>query len=74
MEEKKDLAGQGSSFKKFICVTAAAVFLFLLGIMALVVYVDPFFHYHAPLENFPYLVDNQLSQNPGMAKLSWVLP
>ena len=35
---------------------------------ALVVYVDPFFHYHAPLEGFPYLVDNQLSQNPGMAE------
>lgn len=34
---------------------------------ALVVYVDPFFHYHAPLKGFPYLVDNQLSQNPGMA-------
>ncbi len=34
---------------------------------ALVVYVDPFFHYHAPLKGFPYIVDNQLSQNPGMA-------
>ncbi len=42
---------------------AAAVAL----IAALVVYVDPFFHYHAPLKGFPYLVDNQLSQNPGMA-------
>ena len=35
---------------------------------ALVVYVDPFFHYHAPVAGFPYIVDNQLSQNPGMAK------
>ncbi len=34
----------------------------------LVAYVDPFFHYHAPLKDFPYIVDNQLSQNPGMAK------
>jgi len=40
---------------------------FLLFAAALVVYVDPFFHYHSPLEGFPYLVDNQLSQNPGMA-------
>jgi hypothetical protein len=32
------------------------------------VYVDPFFHYHRPLEGFPYVVDNQLSQNPGMAR------
>lgn len=36
-------------------------------VTALVVYVDPFFHYHSPLKGFPYLVDNQLSQNPGMA-------
>lgn len=34
---------------------------------ALVIYVDPFFHYHTPLKGFPYVVDNQLSQNPGMA-------
>lgn len=33
----------------------------------LVILVDPFFHYHRPLAGFPYLVDNQLSQNPGMA-------
>ena len=37
-------------------------------IAAVVVYVDPFFHYHEPLSGFPYIVDNQLSQNPGMAQ------
>ncbi len=40
---------------------------FLLAAL-LVIYVDPFFHYHKPLKGFPYLVDNQLSQNPGMAR------
>lgn len=39
--------------------------LFLAG---LVIWVDPFFQYHKPLPGFPYIVDNQLSQNPGMAK------
>lgn len=34
---------------------------------AIVYVVDPFFHYHAPIKDFPYIVDNQLSQNPGMA-------
>ena len=34
---------------------------------AIVVYVDPFFHFHTPVSGFPYIVDNQLSQNPGMA-------
>lgn len=45
---------------------ASAVFFLMAG--ALVYYVDPFFHYHAPLEGFPYVVDNQLTQNPGMAE------
>lgn len=36
--------------------------------IALIVYVDPFFHYHKPLKNFNYVVDNQLTQNPGMAE------
>ena len=39
----------------------------LVGCALLVVYVDPFFHYHTPMDDFPYVVDNQLSQNPGMA-------
>ncbi|GFI47889.1 hypothetical protein IMSAGC019_03215 [Lachnospiraceae bacterium] len=47
----------------FLAITATAAGLST----ALVVYVDPFFHYHKPLPGFPYLVDNQLSQNPGMA-------
>ena len=38
------------------------------GCMALVIWVDPFFQYHKPLVWFPYLVDNQVNQNPGLAK------
>lgn len=57
-----------NSFKRWVGISAAVAALLLIGIMAAVIYVDPFFHYHAPLENFPYLVDNQLSQNPGMAR------
>ncbi|MBR0163612.1 MAG: hypothetical protein IJQ12_02940 [Lachnospiraceae bacterium] len=30
--------------------------------------VDPFFVFHAPLSRFPYEIDNQLTQNPGMAR------
>ncbi len=58
---------QRSSFFKVIKAFAAVVIICLVFISALVIYVDPFFHYHAPLKNFPYVVDNQLSQNPGMA-------
>lgn len=55
-------------FKKWIISTILAIFILFAMTAALVIIVDPFFQYHAPLENFPYLVDNQLSQNPGMAK------
>ena len=40
----------------------------LAGCMALVIWVDPFFQYHKPLAWLPYLVDNQVNQNPGLAK------
>jgi hypothetical protein len=59
--------GRKSLRKGLILFAAAAAFLLLLCAAA-VYYVDPFFHYHAPLKNFPYVVDNQLTQNPGMAE------
>jgi len=48
-------------------------FIMLLVLMsaaaALVVYVDPFFHYHAPhTDKFFYTIDNQRSANDGIAK------
>lgn len=48
----------------FVAVSVAILF----AVSAIVIYVDPFFHYHTPREGFPYVVDNQLSQNPGMAR------
>ena len=57
-----------NKFKKSILITIATVIILLLITATVTIYVDPFFHYHAPLANFPYLVDNQLTQNPGMAR------
>ncbi len=56
-----------NSFKRALMGFAVLAAASCIAVTALVVYVDPFFHYHGPLEGFPYLVDNQLSQNPGMA-------
>ncbi|MDE6892263.1 MAG: hypothetical protein K2P30_10785 [Lachnospiraceae bacterium] len=68
---KKDTTGRKQQntnpFKRTILFFGAFSAAAVLLITALVVYVDPFFHYHGPLKGFPYLVDNQLSQNPGMA-------
>lgn len=55
-------------FKKAAAGFGAMVISMCLCVAVLVIAVDPFFHYHKPLAGFPYLVDNQLSQNPGMAK------
>ena len=57
-----------NKYKKWLFATICTMIVGLLAEAAVVVWVDPFFQYHAPLKNFPYLVDNQLSQNPGMAE------
>lgn len=67
MKGKRDGKKINPFQKAVLCFLGAALAAFL-AVAALVVYVDPFFHYHSPLPGFPYLVDNQLSQNPGMAK------
>lgn len=54
--------------KKFILSLAISTAVFLFLLIGLVVWIDPFFHYHKPLAWFPYKVDNQLSANAGMAK------
>lgn len=67
MKGKRDIKKINPFQKTVFCFLGLAASAFL-AVVALVVYVDPFFHYHSPLPGFPYLVDNQLSQNPGMAK------
>ena len=54
--------------KKYILLMVVIVLLVLIACGGLVYYVDPFFHYHTPLQGFEYVVDNQLTQNPGMAE------
>lgn len=59
---------ENKKITKWIVAFVTAILVLLLGCIAAVVTVDPFFQYHKPLENFPYKVDNQLSNNAGMAK------
>ncbi len=56
------------TYKRWLMQTCILMACGLVLIGILVITVDPFFHYHAPLEGFPYQIDNQLSQNPGMAR------
>lgn len=56
------------SYKKAFRIIATVTLTALSLIVALVVLVDPFFQYHKPLPAFHYVIDNQISQNPGMIK------
>lgn len=67
LEAGKKQAGE-LSYKKWFAVFILTFLAAAGAVMLLVAYVDPFFQYHRPLENFPYQVDNQVNQNPGMAK------
>lgn len=57
-----------NSNKRWLAVFGIVVGIGLLVMMALVIYIDPFFQYHKPLPDFPYVLDNQITQNPGIAK------
>lgn len=54
--------------KKWLVVFFTLIMGGLLTAAVLVVVVDPFFQYHKPLKEFPYVLENQLTQNPGIAK------
>ncbi len=58
-----------NQYKKWLMTAVLAVLAALILEAAIVVYVDPFFQYHAPLEDFPYLVDNQINQNPAWLRI-----
>ena len=55
-------------YRRALTVFFAAVLVLLGTCIAAVAIVDPFFVYHAPRQGFPYVIDNQLTQNPGMAR------
>lgn len=55
-------------YQKWLAAAGALAAAGLFAAAGLVIYVDPFFQFHKPLSWFPYLVDNQVSQNPGLAR------
>ena len=61
MYDKKD-------WKKFLIMELSITALLLVGVAVLVAYVDPFFHYHAPVEGFSYIMDNERYQNDGITR------
>lgn len=68
MNMKEQAEKKQMSIGGFLGLLFGIIALACILVMALVIIVDPFFQYHAPLKNFPYLIDDQLSQNPGLAR------
>lgn len=54
--------------KVWLCSVAIVVIVAMVAWAGIVIYIDPFFQYHKPLERFSYIVDDQVDMNPGLAK------
>lgn len=54
--------------KKKFFVTLGSIWLVLFIIVVSVVYVDPYFHFHGPIEGFSYRLGNQRYLNDGLAR------
>lgn len=56
------------SSSKWLIALAITGLVGLLVCAGIVIVIDPFFQYHKPLDNFPYVVDDQVDMNPGLAR------
>lgn len=57
-----------ASGKKWTMMFILAVSILLLGLGSVTVVIDPYFHYHKPLSNLQYVIENQRYQNNGIVK------
>ena len=56
-------------YKKYSIVSVSFMLILTIGTMLITYIIDPYFHYHAPNENFNYSIDNQRYQNNGILYL-----
>jgi len=57
-----------SSNKKWVIIFFAVFLAMLTGLGGLTVLIDPYFHYHKPLESLSYRIYNERYQNDGIVK------
>lgn len=60
----------GMTAGRFLKLLFAFIAAGLVCCALLVILADPFFHYRGPKASFPYIVNDQLSQDPGLARNS----
>ena len=56
------------SAAKWVRAFLIIILAFLVGVGGLVIWLDPFFHYHAPLEDWYYKLSDERSQNNGITR------
>lgn len=57
-----------NDYKKWFITTFFTTIVTLVLVTITTIVVDPFFHYHKPLDIFPYEISNASYQHPGIAK------
>ena len=55
-------------WKRFFASTFSMIAILLLGAAGLVIWIDPFFHYHAPFDGISYVLEDERYQNDGIAR------
>jgi len=61
MEEKKN-------WRKFLIQEIVVTAVLMIAVAVLVIVIDPFFHYHAPIKGISYILDNERYQNDGITR------
>lgn len=54
--------------KKFVLQSILVIMCLLILLGGVTVYIDPYFHYHRPLDEFEYPIDNERYQNDGISR------
>ena len=54
--------------KKWAITTILSTCMLLVGLGSVTIYIDPYFHYHAPLQGLEYPISNERYQNDGIIR------
>lgn len=57
-----------NAYTVWIISTLLLMLLFFSAVTSITIYIDPLFHYHAPLEKYEYPIDNERYQNDGIIR------
>ena len=66
--QKRENGTENIGYGRWLRFTMGAVLAMLVMLGGLVVWVDPFFHYHKPLEQLAYPIDSERYQNDGISR------